>query len=185
MSYPQRGFTLIELMVTLAVLAIVLGIAVPSFTQQIRNNGSVALTSEFQAALNYARAEAVKRATRVSICPSTNGTSCLTATDWHKGWMVFVDGAPTDITAAVTVTTPLRFWGDLDDNALIDAKKGTTALSYVRFTSSGMLAKSAGKDTDARKFTVQIKNCSNDAAREITISFAGMLTTTKKACTVY
>ena len=78
-----RGFTLIELMVTLTVLAIVLGIAVPSFQKQIINNKSLTFSEEFAAALNYARSQAVKTTKRVSICASSDGATCTGS--WSEG----------------------------------------------------------------------------------------------------
>lgn len=178
----KNGFTLIELVVTLAVLAIAVGLAAPSFTQQIRNNSSVSLASEFQTALGFARSEAVKRASRISLCPSSDGASCLTAEDWTKGWMVFVDGAPADSTAEVTVGEPLKFWGGLNKNVKITAKKGNTALSYIRFTGAGILARSSAADKDERSFEISAPHCTGDSARKIVVGFSGMQTTTKVVC---
>ena len=89
MQRIHRGFTIIELMITVAIAAIVLAVAIPSFQAQIRNNQSIALGEDFASAINFARSEAVKRATRVSLCASDNGISCGGA--WTDGFIAFVD----------------------------------------------------------------------------------------------
>ena len=176
-----KGFTLVELMVTLAVAAIALGIAIPSFNQTMRNNSSSALGSELAGALNYARSEAVKRAKRVSICASNDGATCLAANNWKEGWLVFIDDAAADSTAAVTVGTVLRYWSDLNPLAVISARKTGTAtdVSFVRFNSTGALAR---VDQLGRRFTARITGCKGDAATQIDVGLAGMLSTTKQAC---
>lgn len=97
----KRGFTLIELVITVALAAILLTIGVPSFQQMIRNNRAATHANEFMSALNLARSEAVKRSVRVSLCPSTNQVACTGGTDWSDGWIVFVDTAATDADAPV------------------------------------------------------------------------------------
>ena len=77
-------------MVTVTVLGILLGLAVPSFTAAMRNNRIVAQNNEFIGALNYARSEAIRRSSTVSVCSSTNGTSCSTTSSWGTGWIFFV-----------------------------------------------------------------------------------------------
>ncbi|WP_426664593.1 GspH/FimT family pseudopilin [Rhodanobacter aciditrophus] len=85
-----RGFTLIELMVTLAVLAILTMIAVPSFRDTIRRNRVNSASNALLADLGYARAEAIDRGQTVTMCPSANGTSCTSSgTAWGSGWMVY------------------------------------------------------------------------------------------------
>lgn len=178
-----NGFTLIELMVTLAVLGIVIGVAIPSFTRQVLNNRSLTLGSDLVTAFNFAREEAVKRGSRVSICPSTDGLTCLSGTNWARGWMVFADGALTD-GAAVIIATPLRHWNDLDPNAVITATRQVdgTAIGFARFTGVGMLARTNATDASARLFTLHIKGCNGAARSSITLGLAGMINSTRVAC---
>lgn len=82
----KRGFTLIEVMVTLAVLGILLSIAVPSYQNLVVNNRMAAQANDLISALSLARSEAVKRAANVTVCASSNGTAC-TGT-WEQGWIV-------------------------------------------------------------------------------------------------
>ena len=93
----SRGFTLIELMVTLSVLAIVLSLAAPSFASLLASNRMSTQTNEFMVALNLARSEAVRRAQPVTLL-ATN------ANNYSKGWTVFPDlngdGAATSATDA-------------------------------------------------------------------------------------
>jgi type IV fimbrial biogenesis protein FimT len=98
----QSGFTLVEVMITIAVLAVVLGIAVPSFSGVIAQNRLVAATNEVVGAVQLARMEAVRRNARVGLCPTTNGSACGGA-DWSR-ILVFVasDGTGiSDITAGI------------------------------------------------------------------------------------
>jgi type IV fimbrial biogenesis protein FimT len=81
-----RGFTLIELLVTLAVAAILLTVAVPNFQMFVLNNRMASQANDLITALNMARSEAVKRAASVTVCASSNSTSC-TGT-WEQGWIV-------------------------------------------------------------------------------------------------
>lgn len=87
-----RGFTLIELLVTIAVVAILITVAVPNFQMFIVNNRMAAQANDLITALSFARSEAVKRAANVTVCASSNGTSCpavsASSTSWAAGWLI-------------------------------------------------------------------------------------------------
>ena len=89
----NSGFTLIELMMVLLIIAITLGIGVPSFQGFIQDSRVAGLTNAFVSSLNYTRSEAVKRGSEVSLCKSSNGSSCTTSGHWEQGWIVFVDSS--------------------------------------------------------------------------------------------
>jgi len=181
-GWSRSGFTLIELIVTVAVLAIVVAMAAPAFNGMIANNRSAGMASELVATLNYARSESIRQAKRVSICPSTNGTSCLaSANDWAKGWLVFVDLAASD-SAAVSVGTVLRYWDKLDKKAVVSLKKDATAISFLRFNSKGMLARSKTSDTVVRTFQAHVSGCKGDAGRRITVGVTGFVSSSKSTC---
>lgn len=85
-----RGFTLIELIITVAIAAIVLAVGVPSFQTMMRNNRAATYTNEFMSALNFARSEAIKRGLSVTLCPSADSATCA-GVNWEVGWITFVD----------------------------------------------------------------------------------------------
>ena len=87
----QTGLTLIELIVTMAVLGIVLASALPSMNGIIDSNRRSANINLFVGSLNLARSEAVKRNNSVSLCTSSSGTACDNTLSWEDGWLVFVD----------------------------------------------------------------------------------------------
>lgn len=85
----SRGFTLIELMVTISVAAVLLGIATPSFRDMAIRNRLSGYTNDFIATVNYARSEAVRRGAQVAICRSSDGATC--SGSWSDGWIVFAN----------------------------------------------------------------------------------------------
>lgn len=86
----NRGFTLIELMVTLAVVAVLLSAGVPTFSALIKNNRLVTENYALRAVLSAARSEAQTQRTTVTVCRSANGLDCSTG-DWGAGYMAFID----------------------------------------------------------------------------------------------
>jgi len=88
---PNRGFTLIEMLMTLALLGIVLAMAAPAFGSMIQNGASQSARSALTAALNTARMSAASKTVHVTVCPSRDLEYCVRTIEWQDGWIVFVD----------------------------------------------------------------------------------------------
>lgn len=86
----QRGFTLLELMTALTVAGILVAVGVPAMTDMTQNQRIGAAAEDLQVDFALARSEAVTRATNVTVCTSSNGTTC-TNSDWANGRIVFAD----------------------------------------------------------------------------------------------
>ena len=90
-SALQEGFTLLECLVAIVVMATLTVLAVPAFRDLLVRR-SVLLTAEALVGdLRFARSEAIKRGTQVSVCRSANGSACSATGNWVEGWIVFVD----------------------------------------------------------------------------------------------
>lgn len=87
--FTHAGFTLVELMITLTIVALLLTLGVPSFRDFVMNNRLTTSTNEFVGALNLARSEAIKRSEWVTICSSNDQATC-TASSWDSGWIIKV-----------------------------------------------------------------------------------------------
>lgn len=135
------GFTLIEMLVVVALGAILLAVGVPSFTFMLDRNRVSSEVNEMLADLSLTRSEAISRRGRVVLCRSNNPRSATpfcdgAATDWNSGWIIFVDDP-----AAATA-----FQRDDPNEPVVRAYlRGTTdvtltatpALAGVVFTSDG------------------------------------------------
>jgi len=87
----RTGFTLLEAIITIAVVCILLAAGVPSFTTIIQNNRMAASRNSITTHLNLARSEAVKRKKGIILCPSEDGLSCRNSMIWDEGLIMFVD----------------------------------------------------------------------------------------------
>lgn len=91
-AFRCRGLTLVELMVTLVVVGIALSVGVPTFRGTIERNQLVSKANSFLSTLTIARSEAVKRGKVMTVCKSSDGTSCNdAAAGYEVGWIAFVD----------------------------------------------------------------------------------------------
>lgn len=150
----HNGFTLIELMVTLVVVGVLLMVGVPSLKTFLQGSEQVAASNDLLSALHVARSEAIKLNSRVSICATDGGTTCV-GDDWSKGWVVFVDGAglvPGDLKytdpacTAVGTDCLLRIHTGFTGKQLLlsGVDANNTPVSSVTFTSRGLPKTVAG-----------------------------------------
>lgn len=86
----QRGFTLIELMIGIGLMALLLSMAVPALDLFVSNARQTGAVNDFVSSMHLARSAAITTNTRVTICASSNGASCQPV-DWDQGWIVFSD----------------------------------------------------------------------------------------------
>jgi type IV fimbrial biogenesis protein FimT len=94
MSAKQRGFTLLELLVTVSIAAVLTALATPSIVNMIKDNRITAQVNEFVLALNFARSEAIKRGVRVSLCKTSDAMTCIrdgAGSNWAQGWIIFTN----------------------------------------------------------------------------------------------
>jgi len=135
-THISAGFTLIELMVAIFISAIVLTMAVPSFTATVQNNRVTAQVNDFVSTLNLARSEAIKRGARVTVCKSADGSSCdASSTGWEQGWIVFVD-SDGDETHDGGETILLTSEG-LSEGTTLRGAPSADVNKYVSYRSSG------------------------------------------------
>lgn len=175
---PQRGFTLVELMVTLAVLAILVTVAVPSFQGSIRLNRVSTCNNSMLAALNLARSEAIKTRGFADVCASADGIAC--GTDWTQGWMVWVD-SNRDGVLGLPADTVLRVE---HCDAQIVATAGIAGPASVRFNGRGLPVLPAGTVFPANVISLQPAVCEPgvEHVRAIQVARTGQVRTAKGTC---
>ncbi len=144
---PDAGFTLIELIITVTVAAVLLGLAVPSFQTMMQNNRLVSQANEFITTLNLARSEAVKRGTRVTVCASSGGTACDGGGTgiWTTGWIVFTDPNNVGVYDAASETI-LQVHGALFTGYTLTA--GATLTNFVSYLGTGLSQGAGGATPD-------------------------------------
>lgn len=168
MELPQRqqGMTILELLITLAILGIVTYLAVPSFVDTLGRMASNSAARSLAATLQLARSEAVKAGSDVSICPSSNGTDC-TAGAWNSGWIVFIDangdadGAAGSVDAGDRVIRAFEPFSDLT----LTVAPATNLLQYDN--------RGFGKNATLLTFTVCPADGNADNTRGIEVSLSG------------
>lgn len=133
----QRGFTLIELMVTIAVMAVLLGIAIPSFTDVTLGSKLRSQANDLVAGATLARSEAIKRNQTVTFCASANGATCVASGGWQQGWIVRSSGG-TVIMAHPAVASGFLITGSVHSITFQPTGVGATqtALTVCRATPS-------------------------------------------------
>lgn len=136
---PPSGLTLIELLIGIALLAVLMALAAPSFQAQLAESQLTSATNALLGSLMQARAQAIRLGRRVTLCRSFDQQQCDTDAlrGWETGWLMFIDGdragsndaqlSPTDILLARSEPLPasLRVRG----NSFVD--------QYISFAASG------------------------------------------------
>ncbi len=148
----QTGFTLVELLVTMAVLIITLAVGVPFYNNIVNHNRVIALTNLFSSSVNLAKSEAVGRGNDVYICAAgACDDDGDTGADWNNGWFVFEDS---DISTAgeydSATDVMLKVWPAVDAGMRMDAFDSSNHSQKVyslHFDYSGALI-SNGVDAD-------------------------------------
>ena len=127
----QRGTTLIELMITLSVLAILMTIAAPSFVNYIKDNRIQTQSNDFLTAVMIARSEASKRRINVNV----SGTNPVAGNEFGGGWNIWAD---TDGNGTMDAAEVIRTHDDLRGNTL----KSMQAITNIALQPSGFLSAS-------------------------------------------
>lgn len=147
------GLSLIELVVTLAVLGILVSIAVPRMTQFVERQRLIGATNSLLNSMHYARSEALKRSHRVTVCPSRDGLVCRDDGDWSEGWLLFADpaaaGEPQDVDALIafeemnargitlTANTPVRRYISYVERGTTRRLSGALQMGSIRICARG------------------------------------------------
>lgn len=154
----EKGFTLIELMVVLAVMGIIAGMAFPSLRDLIVNSRITTQTNEFIAALSYARSEAIKRGTDVMVCADDEA-------NLGNGWF---------INPGIACNTDLA----IVRHEALTGLVLTPATVSIRFSGRGGLA------SGAITFTLAADDCPSgvERKREVSVLGSGRIAVSRKAC---
>ena len=167
----NNGFTLIEIMVTVAIVGIFASIALPSFAKLIENNRISTATNQLVSALVLTRSEALKRSNDVTICASSTQDSCSTSGDFSEGWVVYQD---CDGNGAIT-TSSVDCDGDAISNEreIIKVSEGFESL-YINNPSPSITYLFSGR---VQASTFDIGKDATDLKKKVSLSRLGRVKT--------
>jgi type IV fimbrial biogenesis protein FimT len=162
----MRGFTVLELMITVAVSAVILSIGVPSFLGVIETNRTVTHTNDLVASLNLGRSEAVRRGAPIVVCSSTDGATCSASNDWSTGWIIRTTAATPEV---------LRAWPARSGGAGVLSAN----VSQVQFQARGTLPPGAPPQLQLR-----LPHCGDaeNQGRDVSVNSAGRINIVRVQC---
>jgi type IV fimbrial biogenesis protein FimT len=133
MKRRSRGFTMMELLVTLAVAGVLLGLGVPAFRDFMRNGRLTGAANELLTTVVSARNEAVRRQVVVSVCPTTtpDQTSAVCSTSATQGYIAFVDTNSNCIRDGAEVTDTANVVANVVFHSLVTVKKNGSCVSFA------------------------------------------------------
>lgn len=146
----HSGFTLVELMIVIAIMAIMMAVAAPGWIDTVRNGAVKSTGDRLLSSMSFARSEAIKRNTIVSVCPSSNSTTCSGSWGNGSGWIVISD------------SEVIRTYNQLEDDVLISGS------SQIDFQGSG-----TGATTATLKVIHSEAQDSGDAYQDIVVTATG------------
>lgn len=178
----NKGFTLIELIVTLTVAGILFAMAVPGLQQFVSSNRLASQINDLMGDISLAKTEAIKRNTTTGICASATGTSCTaSAGDWAGGWYVYYVCPASDSSCASGANVTIKSHEAITGNNALNAKStdtgGTVANADVlTFSKNGALSN--------QDYTYQFTLCDSrqKKSRVINTSVIGQATITEGTC---
>ena len=131
MPNTKQGFTLIELMITLAILAIVITMAVPAMGKLIATNRQQALLAQVYDAIQRARSTAVLHRQTIVLCGTTDATTC--SSDWAAGWLTRTEATGEILNITLLPAADELRWNGFGDKRIRFHGNGTSPLSTGRF----------------------------------------------------
>ena len=172
----EQGFTLIEMLVAVAIAAILTSIAAPSVAQLAASLQLTAASNTLVSSLHLARNEAIKRNGRVVLCKTTDGIHCAATGGWEQGWIIFHDSnnnslhedAEPIIQHQQALSASLRMTGN------------ATVGSYISFVATGG-TRLVGGGFQAGTLTLCRASTSAADARQVILNAAGRPRTQKAA----
>ncbi|MES2634640.1 MAG: GspH/FimT family pseudopilin [Pseudomonadota bacterium] len=164
----HRGFTLAELLISIAISGVLLAVALPSLGSAMSSSRLNSASADFFSALLLARSEAIKRGANVTVCKSADGVVCSPSGGWEQGWVVFGDTnedglhdpAETVILRGAALDGKVRLTGNLN------------VARYITFTAAGATQLTSGA-FQAGTLTFCRESSTAGPARQIILSAAG------------
>ena len=144
-SGRERGVTVVELLMTVSIAAILLTVGVPTYSNVLHKNRIGTTSSLLHTSLNVARGEAVKRRRGIMVCPSSDGSSCREDGDWSDGWLTYED---LNSNSSPETTEIIRVVDALDSSVAIAVSEPISG--YLQFQPTGIMVGSGGNNGEFR-----------------------------------
>lgn len=167
MHLKSHGFTLLELIIAIAVLAILVTVAAPAMQDVLRNNRLTTQANDLVTAFQFARSEAIRKNGTIEICASTDGTSCAgSGASWSAGWIVLDPDSSSDNGDP----EPSRVW-----SGFLGQTISTATAVVFSYDASGRIAPSG-------QMELTVPNCRARQRRVIDIGSSGRVSVRPEEC---